>query len=314
MNIDIDYIVQLFYYNHVIGMGNAHTSTASFAMDLSKYPLPETVLVHILSFVDGKDLLLKCSRVCQTWKRLIDSQTLWRTKCERAGFYSTDLLPSPPDDFKKYFFQNPYNRNLIKNPCALENFSHWKVDQNGGDQFRIEEKPCGSHPLENFTDVKGPYKCWVTSYGWCEKHQVIDLISEGCSPKVLDEMRPEIQVSEWYAARFDCKMVYQIKVKLLDEESKELKKWSFSDHKPAGKDWFKVDHIFTSYPKGLRFIKFKHKGKDEQFWAGHYGSKFTMACVRFNLSHRSGEKTSESQRESNSEYSSSSSSEDEYSD
>lgn len=121
-------------------------------------------------------------------------------------------------------------------------------------------------------------------------------------------------MSEWYAARFDCKMVYQIKVKLLDEESKELKKWSFSDHKPAGKDWFKVDHIFTSYPKGLRFIKFKHKGKDEQFWAGHYGSKFTMACVRFNLSHRSGEKTSESQRESNSEYSSSSSSEDEYSD
>lgn len=122
MNIDIDYIVQLFYYNHVIGMGNAHTSTASFAMDLSKYPLPETVLVHILSFVDGKDLLLKCSCVCQTWKRLIDSQTLWRTKCERAGFYSTDLLPSPPDDFKKYFFQNPYNRNLIKNPCALGNF------------------------------------------------------------------------------------------------------------------------------------------------------------------------------------------------
>lgn len=121
MNIDIDYIVQL-VYNHVIGMGNAHTLTTSFAMDLSKYPLPETVLVHILSFVDGKDLLLKCSRVCQTWKRLIDSQTLWRTKCERAGFYSTDLLPSPPDDFKKYFFQNPYNRNLIKNPCALGNY------------------------------------------------------------------------------------------------------------------------------------------------------------------------------------------------
>lgn len=41
------------------------------------------------------------------------------------------------------------------NLCHLENFSHWKVDQNGGDQFRIEEKPCGSHPLENFTDVKG---------------------------------------------------------------------------------------------------------------------------------------------------------------
>lgn len=293
-------------------MGNEHTSksnitsTASFAMDLSKNPLPETVLVHILSFVDPRDLLLRCSLVCQTWKRLIDSQTLWRTKCERTGFYSTDLLPSPPDDFKKYYFQNPYNRNLIKNPCALERFSHWIVGQNGGDHFRIEDKPCGSHPLEKFTDVKGQYKCWVTSYGWCEKHQVIDLISEGCSPQVLDEIRPEIQVSEWYAARFDCKMVYKLKVELLDERLKVMKKWFFSDHKPAGRDWFKVEHIFTSYPKGLRFIKFKHKGKDEQFWAGHYGSKFTMACVRFNLNHRSEDGSSRSQQESKSEHYSSS--------
>ncbi|XP_056021481.1 F-box only protein 6-like isoform X2 [Ostrea edulis] len=231
--------------------------------------LPDTVLLHILSFVNEKDLLLKSSLVCKTWKRLIDSQTLWRTKCERAGYYSQSLLPNPPGDFKKYYFQNPYNRNLIKNPCA-----------------------------------KGPYRCWVTSYGWCEKHQIIDLIAEGCSPAVLDEIRPEIQVSEWYAARFDCKMEYHIKVKLLDGESKVLNKWSFSDEKEAGRDWFKVEHIFTSYPKGVRFIKFQHKGKDRQFWAGHYGSKFTMASVRFNLMHRS-EKAATGSEVSKSSYSSS---------
>ncbi|XP_048734147.1 F-box only protein 44-like isoform X1 [Ostrea edulis] len=266
--------------------------------------LPDTVLLHILSFVNEKDLLLKSSLVCKTWKRLIDSQTLWRTKCERAGYYSQSLLPNPPGDFKKYYFQNPYNRNLIKNPCAKEHFNSWEITKDGGDHFVTEDKPCGSHPLEKFTDIKGPYRCWVTSYGWCEKHQIIDLIAEGCSPAVLDEIRPEIQVSEWYAARFDCKMEYHIKVKLLDGESKVLNKWSFSDEKEAGRDWFKVEHIFTSYPKGVRFIKFQHKGKDRQFWAGHYGSKFTMASVRFNLMHRS-EKAATGSEVSKSSYSSS---------
>ncbi|XP_061174325.1 F-box only protein 6-like [Saccostrea echinata] len=280
-------------------MGTHHS-----VMDLSE--VPETVLLHILSFVNEKDLLLKCSLVCKNWKRLVDTQTLWKTKCEREGYYSSKWLPLPPDDFKKYFFQNPYNRNLIKNPCALEKFDHWKIDKNGGDRFVVEDKPVGCHPLEKFADFKGSYKCWVTSYGWCEKHQIIDLVKEGCSSEVLDKIRPEVQVSEWYAARFDCKMEYHIKVELLDAESKVLDKWSFSDEKPAGRDWFQVEHIFTSYPEGLRFIKFRHKGKDQQFWAGHYGSKFTNASVRFNLQHRSDSVDSPSQV-SKSRYSSSSS-------
>jgi hypothetical protein len=100
-------------------MGNNQAKGRDLTLEME---LPETVLLHVLSFVNEKDLLLKCSLVCKTWKRLIDSQTLWRTKCERAGYYSQSLLPSPPEDFKKYYFQNPYNRNLIKNPCALGNF------------------------------------------------------------------------------------------------------------------------------------------------------------------------------------------------
>ena len=58
-----------------------------------------------------------------------------------------------------------------------------------------------------------------------------------------------------YAARFDCNVVYNLKVKLLDEKSKVLRKWSFSDHKPAGKNWFKVYihflHIYS--PSGEPF-------------------------------------------------------------
>ena len=103
-----------------LNMGNKQTAQDS-DIDLNGLDLPETVLIHILSFLDGKDLLMKYSVVSKTWKRLIDSQTLWRTKCERDGFYAEGLLPFPPDDFKNYYFKNPYNRNLVKNPCALGN-------------------------------------------------------------------------------------------------------------------------------------------------------------------------------------------------
>lgn len=49
---------------------------------------------NILSFLDGKDMLMKYSLVSKTWKRLnvIDSQSLWRTKCEIDGIYSKGLV------------------------------------------------------------------------------------------------------------------------------------------------------------------------------------------------------------------------------
>lgn len=43
---------------------------------------------------------------------------------------------------------------------------------------------------------------------------------------------------------------------------------------------FQVQHTFENYGRGLRKISFQHGGKDEQFWAGHYGSKMARACVK----------------------------------
>lgn len=38
--------------------------------------------------------------------------------------------------------------------------------------------------------------------------------------------------------------------------------------------------MFKNYGPGVRFIKFYHGGVDTQFWAGHYGSKMSGACVK----------------------------------
>jgi F-box associated region len=40
-----------------------------------------------------------------------------------------------------------------------------------------------------------------------------------------------------------------------------------------------MEKIIQDYPKGVRYIKFCHRGEDTQFWAGHYGSKFTAATI-----------------------------------
>ena len=47
--------------------------------------LPEEILVHILSYVPGNDLIHACRIVCKSWKSMIDYATLWIRKCERDG-------------------------------------------------------------------------------------------------------------------------------------------------------------------------------------------------------------------------------------
>lgn len=44
-------------------------------------------------------------------------------------------------------------------------------------------------------------------------------------------------------------------------------------------EWQKIEHTFSNYPRGTRYVFFQHSGKDEQFWAGHYGSKMAKASV-----------------------------------
>ena len=41
--------------------------------------------------------------------------------------------------------------------------------------------------------------------------------------------------------------------------------------------------MFQQYGRGVRFVVFYHGGVDTQFWAGHYGSKMSGACVKLRI-------------------------------
>ena len=104
---------------------NTEASTFIFANRMENkeeiFPLndlPKDILENILSFLSGKDLLLKYSLVNKEWNEIIDQQSLWHLKCERLGILFDGIVShnhDEPFDFKDYFFHNPYTRNLLKN-------------------------------------------------------------------------------------------------------------------------------------------------------------------------------------------------------
>ncbi|XP_013398444.1 F-box only protein 17-like [Lingula anatina] len=69
---------------------------------------------------------------------------------------------------------------------------------------------------------EGYETCWATSYGWCVKHQLIDLLKEGCTGAVLDQIKPDIYISEWTTARRDCGSTYKLHVQLLGEDKQKV--------------------------------------------------------------------------------------------
>ncbi|KAJ8308365.1 hypothetical protein KUTeg_013239 [Tegillarca granosa] len=190
--------------------------------------LPDEILISVLSWLPANDIIKNCALVNKRWNELTKQQKLWHDKCVCVGFYNPKYSSFRPVDFKRYYFINPYTKNLIKNPCGEELLKYWNVDQNGGDGFQYETTPVGTNPVRLYNEeVKGDIGCWATSYSWCTKHQLIDLLQEGCDAEVR--------------------------------------------------------HTFKSYPSGLRYILYKHRGKDTQFWAGYYGAKMTLSTLKFNF-------------------------------
>ncbi|XP_053390533.1 F-box only protein 6-like [Mercenaria mercenaria] len=255
--------------------------------------VPDEILYEVLKWVPTEDIVKSCVYVCKQWRNVINIQMFWKEKCIPKHGYTNEIFRFLMDeDFKKLYFKRPYQNNLIKNPDAREEFSHWKIHDNGGDRWRVE-----TPPIEDYTGnklTKGTL-CWVTSYATCSKSQTIDLLERGCSEHVLDDVKPKIHVSEWYAARPDCGIEYRITVQLLRNKEDEIavKEWTFEDTKPAGRHWFKAEHTFSNYEPGVRFIRYYHEGKDIKFWTGWYGAKMTLSSVILDLKHTSCEASSE---------------------
>ncbi|KAK0411792.1 hypothetical protein QR680_005850 [Steinernema hermaphroditum] len=180
--------------------------------------------------------------------------------------------------------RSPFNRNLISNPSGENGLDGWQMDDEYYGGMIVENPPLRSNP-NPFVETT---HCFATSYFWSEKTIVIDLVKEGIKPEVIDRLVPPIRVSEWMSHRDDCGAVYQIEVRLLDgrnrpfaEKHKKTTTFTFKRTMRQWKDldWFRVEHVFRNYPKGVRKVEMKSKGRDTQSWAGHYGSKMAHASV-----------------------------------
>uniref|UniRef100_A0A3B3HPY2 FBA domain-containing protein n=1 Tax=Oryzias latipes TaxID=8090 RepID=A0A3B3HPY2_ORYLA len=171
-------------------------------------------------------------------------------------------------------------RNLLKNPCGEEGLEFWKVTENGGDGWMVDDMPenCGQDfPFKN---VK---KYFATSYELCLKRQVIDLLAEGYLSDELDA-QPVVKVED---CRTDCGCEYQLTVCLLDENRKVIQKFQpeelIIDPNEDGGSWKRIEHTFPAYGSGMRFISFEHGGKDTKWWKGWYGVRVTESSVTINL-------------------------------
>ncbi|XP_078498344.1 F-box only protein 44-like [Lissotriton helveticus] len=244
----------------------------------SIHDLPEDVLLEVLSRIPCQDLIHCCRLVCSHWKDVIDLPTLWKRKCQLEFFFLSSGIRNP-GDWRCLYFLFKLKKNLIKNPCAEENFNSWQIDSNGGHRWVIEDLP-GDHgqpfPQPNIQ------KYFVTSFHECKKSQLIDLMKEGYWETLMDEVQPDIVVTDWYAARDDCGCKYEVCVQLLSIDYVVLQEYKpepviiqqWSDAK-----WRKMSHTFRKYGPGVRYIKFQHGGQDTRFWAGWYGVRVTCSSL-----------------------------------
>ncbi|KAL4645991.1 F-box only protein 6-like isoform X1 [Arapaima gigas] len=264
-----------------MGQGRSGQSSSAEANVSAMLPiLPIAVLEEVFANVPAQELVCVCRLVCREWKELVDSSSLWKDRCRREG-YEPRNASNPPRNWRQFYFLCKKRRNLLKNPRAEEQFKDWEIVENGGDRWQIEDMS-EQHLLPDET----VQKYFVTSYHLCLKSQLIDLAKEGYSPKFMDEIQPDIVVTDWYSPRRDCGCVYNVCVELLNQKRKVIQKFSpepvyFEQWNDM--QWQQMRHVFGGYGPGVRFIRFTHGGKDTKFWVGWYGIRVTNSSVEIVL-------------------------------
>ncbi|KAL3986301.1 F-box associated region family protein [Acanthocheilonema viteae] len=272
--------------------------------------IPPQILAEILIRVNNpRDVGYVCPLVCHRWYDILSAPGFW---ISYMIYRSLDLPPSflrnePSLNIKKVSLKQAFRRNLISNPSGADgSMRGWELGEDGGDGFKVERPPLGCVNPEDISVA------FATSFDWCSKFQVIDLWKKGIDRTFLDKFCPPITVSEYYNCRFDCASIYLLEVQLLPNGSMPLefrpmpglincsqyRRLSQERNVPVRDEttdtsitrvrmlreieWQKIEHTFSNYPKGIRYVLFQHSGKDQQFWAGHYGSKMAKASVIVN--------------------------------
>ena len=220
---------------------------------------------------------------------------------------------------KKFYFSfyALFEKNFLSNPCGDENFKYWCFCR----QMNIKHlQQMDANQIKKVIDVyknsvKSPNKdssvlsIWqiqpetgefgskllydqkhmlckkfATSHVLAEKMQLVDLYADCVIASDLHMIDAKIEVSEWYAARFDCGSVYNLNVFLLSDTLEVVDSFAFEHRFEQWSDaeWKQVSHTFN-VKKPTRYVLFYHSGVDTQFWADFYGAKMTNGSIRILL-------------------------------
>ncbi|XP_031241793.1 F-box only protein 17 [Mastomys coucha] len=207
--------------------------TEALCVALTK--LPPELLVQVLSHVPPCALVTRCRPVCRAWRDLVDGPSIWLLQLARdhsmegrALYALAQRCPADGDRQDEFPFcalarfclRAPFGRNLIYNPCGEQGFRGWEVEHSGNG-WAVEK---------NLMLVPGTpsQTCFVTSFEWCFKRQLVDLVKEGVWQELLDSAQIEICVTDWWGARENCGCIYRLRVRLLDEYENKVVKFSTS--------------------------------------------------------------------------------------
>lgn len=273
------------------------------------YVLPYEVVSHILDYVPLRELVRVCMLVSQRWRKFLTDPTFWKVRMRRGGNYSPELDAISNAEWPKLCLYSVYEPNWIRSFDKDQklSFTHWKWTSMNWHRFKISSCPArqdDSHrgfywEIENewidperdeevFKENSGCVSNYATSYKWGCREQLIRLANVGLSNEIMDKVQPSLEVSEWFAARWDCGSEFCIRVELMDAERAVVK---FFEHSVVTEQWLggelgwrKLEHVFREYGPGVRYLRFADAGKDTQFWAGFYGSKMAAAWARVKFS------------------------------
>lgn len=161
--------------------------------------------------------------------------------------------------------------NLLVNPGAEEGATNgWTILQNGGDGWSRAGSP-----------LEGNW-AFITSFEWCRRYQLVDLVEKGFSPAYLDTA-PGISVGESFKKQLPQDDYYYIRVSLLDADQNVVTTWEHgsatSPIRISNTTWTVESYMFRDYFPGIRYVYFEDGGTDGEYWAGWYGARMDGAIV-----------------------------------
>ncbi|XP_007114656.2 F-box only protein 27 [Physeter macrocephalus] len=237
--------------------------------------LPTELLEMVLSHVPPHVLLGRCRRVCRRWRDLVDCRALWLSILDRDHAALSPVLrtclPAADDPrpcvLGRFCELRPIGRNLLWNPKGEEVLQKSMVVQG-----------CGALAMEENWEAmpRAPLQiCFQCAYRWCfKKKQVLDLEKEGVWPELPDSGKIEISVSDWWTGQQGTDNIYHLIIQLPDANQSVLD--HFSSVPMPIRQWrnsvsFEVNHAFSNFKKGIRFVSCEHWVQDMEFLSEHYG-------------------------------------------